>query len=302
MPADTAVDLAALLPSWKLALQADRKSRQTVDAYTTGVRLFLEWCAAHGHAPALDRTTVRTWVTSLLDGGAAPATARTRQMALKRFSAWLLDEGEIDVDPIRDVKPPKLDVKVVEGLTDEQCAALVKACQGREFIDRRDEAVARLLIETGMRAGEVLGLTVVDVDVTRGLAVIQRGKGGKGRIVPFGPQVARSIDRYLRLRRSHRLAHTEALWLGGGGQRFGYHGLDVAMKRRAAVAGITGFHLHLLRNTAATRWLAAGGSENGLMAVAGWSSREMLDRYTRASASDRAAAEARKLDLGNLGV
>ena len=149
---------------------------------------------------------------------------------------------------------------MVEGLTDQQCADLVKACQGKEFIDRRDEAVARLLIETGMRAGEVLGLTVEDIDLTRGLAVVRRGKGGKGRVVPFGPQVARSIDRYLRMRRSHRLAHTEALWLGGGGQQFRYHGLDVAMKRRAELAGIKGFHLHLFRNTAATRWLAAGGS------------------------------------------
>ena len=78
------VDLSALLPSWKLALQADRKSKQTVDAYTTGVRLFLEWCAEHGHAAVLDRQTVRTWVKELLDGGAAPAPARTRQMALKR--------------------------------------------------------------------------------------------------------------------------------------------------------------------------------------------------------------------------
>lgn len=296
------VDLAALLPSWKLALQADRKSRQTVDSYTTGVRLFLEWCADNGHAAALDRVLVRTWITDLLDGGAAPATARSRQMSLKRYSAWLLEEGETEVDRIRDLMPPKLDTKVVHGLTDEQCAALVKACQGKEFIDRRDEAVARLLIETGMRAGEVLGLTVEDVDVQRGLAVVRRGKGGKGRVVPFGPQVARSIDRYLRMRRSHRLVHTDALWLGGGGQQFRYHGLDVAMKRRATIAGVPGFHLHLLRNTAATRWLAAGGSENGLMAMAGWSSREMLDRYTKASASDRAAVEARGLNLGDLGV
>ena len=110
------VDLSALLPSWKLALQADRKSKQTVDAYTTGVRLFLEWCAEHGHAAALDRQTVRTWVRGLLDGGAAPATARTRQMALKRYSPWLLDEDEIDVDLIRDLKRPKL-VRVPGALT-----------------------------------------------------------------------------------------------------------------------------------------------------------------------------------------
>ena len=223
-------------------------------------------------------------------------------MAVKRFSAWLLEEDETDVDLILNLKPPQLDVKVVEGLTDEQCAALVRSCQGKQFVDRRDEAVVRLMLETGLRAGEVLGLTVEGVDVARGLAVVERGKGGKGRIVPFGPEVARSLDRYLRLRRSHRLAHTSALWLGGGGQQFRYHGLDTALKARAQAAGITGFHLHLLRNTAARRWLAAGGSEGGLMSVAGWSTRAMLDRYVRASASDRAAAESRGLDLGALGV
>ena len=51
-----------------------------------------------------------------------------------------------------DLAPPKLDTTVVERLSDEQCAGLIKACQGKLFIDRRDEAIARLMIETGMRA------------------------------------------------------------------------------------------------------------------------------------------------------
>lgn len=301
MPTET-VDLGALLPSWKLALLADRKSPQTIDSYTTGVRLFLQWCSQHGQFATLDRNMVRSWIADLLDGGAAPATARSRQMSLKRFSAWLVEEGELDSDPLRDLKPPKLDSKVVERITDEECARLIKACQGKLFIDRRDEAIARLMIETGLRAGEVIGLTVGDVDLARGLVVVKRGKGGKGRVAPFSPQVARSVDRYIRMRRAHRLAHTECLWLGDNGQTFGYHGLDVAMKRRAKGAGLNNFHLHLLRHTAASRWLTAGGSEGGLMAVAGWSSREMLDRYTKATASDRAAAEARKLNLGDFGV
>lgn len=78
------VNLAALLPSWKLALEADCKSHQTVDSYITGVRLFLKWCAETATAPVLERQIVRQWVKSLQDGGAAPATARSRQMALKR--------------------------------------------------------------------------------------------------------------------------------------------------------------------------------------------------------------------------
>ena len=79
-----------------------------------------------------------------------------------------------------------------------------------------------------------------------------------------------------------------------------YYGLHSALKYRAQLAGLPKFHPHLLRHTAASRWLAAGGSEGGLMAVAGWSTRDMIDRYTSATASERAAAEARNLGLGEI--
>ena len=57
---------------------------------------------------------------------------------------------------------------------------------------------------------------------------------------------------------------------------------------------------HVLRHTAATRRLAAGGSVGGLMAVAGWTRRDMIDRYTAATAAERAADEARTHGLGDL--
>jgi integrase len=102
--------------------------------------------------------------------------------------------------------------------------------------------------------------------------------------------------------KGHRLAATPALWLAetGGGERLSYHGLRVALLARARAAGIDGFHVHKLRHTFASRWLGSGGSEGGLMSLAGWRSREMLDRYSRATAADRATAEARSLNLGDL--
>ena len=292
-------DLPALLPSWLVHLRAERRSPLTVESYLIGVRLFLRYCEAEGIPAVLNRATVNAFTAELLTTG-QPATARARQMALKRFSAWLLDEGEISRDELLGLKPPKLDTKVVPRLSDDQCRALIKACTGRDFIDRRDEALVRLMLETACRAGEVVDMAAADVDAVAGAAIIRRGKGGAGRVVPFGPQTGRAIDRYLRLRRAHRLAESPALWLGGGGQRFGYHGLRVALKARAELAGIADFHPHVLRHTAAQRWLSSGGSEGGLMSVAGWSRRDMLDRYTRATAAERAAEEARRLNLGDL--
>jgi site-specific recombinase XerD len=293
-------DLAALVPSWELSLRAEHKSPQTVKSYGDSVRGFIRWCDENGHVPGIDRELIKGFVAALLDNGAEPATARARQLGVRRFSAWLEEEGEIDSDPLLGLRPPKLDAKMTESLTDDQLRNLIKVCSGKDFRDRRDEAVVRLMAETGIRAGEVLNLTVDDVDLARGLVRVRRGKGGKGRAAPIGSQTARAIDRYVRARRTHRLADTSALWLGDRGQSIKYYGLRMALQKRADAAGIKGFHLHLLRHTAASRWLAAGGSEGGLMAVAGWSSRDMIDRYTRSTAADRAAAEARGLGLGEL--
>ena len=156
------------------------------------------------------------------------------------------------------------------------------------------------MMETGARAGEVVLIDLADVNLPAGVAIVRRGKGGKGRSVPFGPQTTKALDRYIRSRRTHRLAATDALWLGNRGKSFSYDALHKTLAMRATVAGIAGFHPHRLRHTAAHRWLAAGGSEGGLMAVAGWTRPDMLLRYTKAQAEHRAADEARKLNLGDL--
>jgi integrase/recombinase XerD len=293
-------ELQVLLPSWELFLRAERKSPATVKSYGDGVRRFLEWCAANDRPAELSRANLTGFIAYLLEQGAEPATARTRHLAVRRFSAWLTEEGEQATDPLLGLKGPKIDTKVVEPLTDVQLKSLIAACAGRDLRDKRDEAIVRFMMETGTRAGEVVALDVADVDLAAGIAIVRRGKGGKGRVVPFGPMTGRAIDRYLRERRSHRLAATPDLWVGDRGKRFEYQALHKTLKDRAARAGIEGFNPHKLRHTAAHRWLAAGGSEMGLMAVAGWARPDMLLRYTKAQASARAAEEARKLNLGDL--
>lgn len=293
-------DLVGLMPSWQLALRAANRSPRTITTYTTGVKSFLAWCDRAGAPAELSKANVQGWLADLLDGGAQPATPTTWLGALKRYAAWLEEEGEIPTNPLLAVKPPKRDHKVTNALTDEQLKMLLNTCKGKTFRDRRDEAIIRLMAETGLRASEVIDLQISDVDLTRGLLVVRKGKGAKGRYAPFSPQVATTLDRYIRLRRNHVDTEVTQLFVGNHVRTFSYWALAQTLRRRARGAGIEGFHVHLMRHTAATRWLRAGGSEAGLMAVAGWSSRQMIDRYTGASASERAADEARTLNLGNL--
>ena len=296
-----AVDISALVDSFDISLQSARRSGETRKIYLSSVRRYLQWCADHDYPAQIDRGQVSAWIAHVLASGATDSTARARLAGVRQFSKWLAAEGEIDSDPLLRLNTPKRDISVTPVLTADQLRDLFKACEGKSLRDRRDEAIVRLMAETGMRAGELIALELDDIDPVRGLVVIRRGKGGKGRIAPFGPQTAKALDRYIRLRRGHPGAHSKALWLGARThQPLGGHGLRVTLPERAEIAGIKGFHPHVLRHTFAGRWMAAQGTEGGLMSVAGWSSRDMLDRYARATASQRAADEARRLELGNL--
>ena len=303
-----ASELLPLIPSWVIHLRAERKTDGTIKTYLDGARPYLDWCEREDVDP-LARPSLERWTAGLLDAGRSASTAKTRMQAVRHFVRWLADEGEIETNPFLQMRPPKVDQPIVPVLTEAQLAALIRACEPTRpdertglpsLRHRRDEAVVRLMIETGMRAGEVIGLELDDVDLAENVAVVRRGKGGKGRTVPFGPKAAKAIDRYLRVRRLHRLADDPRLWLGDRGRALAYNGLYWALGERAKAAGISDFHPHMLRHTSADRWLAKGGSETGAMAMHGWSSPEMLQRYGRANRERRAIDEARRLDLGDL--
>lgn len=301
----TTDDAHALLPQWQATMRAEAKSPGTVDTYTHGLNAYLIWCVGTGEPP-LNRTSMTTWISAMLDAGAAPGSARIRQLGVRRFVAWLIAAGYIPIDPFAGIKGPRQTQKLVTPLTDEQLRALIATCStpthrpDEPLHHRRDEAIIRMMFETGIRIGETIALQVDDVDLEAGRVTVHRGKGGRGRVIPIGPATSAALRAYLAHREHHRCADSPNLWLGERGAEFGYDGLSKALRRRATLAGISGFHPHKLRHTAAHRWLAAGGSESGLMAIAGWTRTDMLVRYTRARASERAAAEAARLNLGAL--
>ena len=216
-------------------------------------------------------------MASQADGEAS--TARLRLTALELLARWLAAEEGFDADPILAVKPPKLDQRSVADLSENEIARMLKACDGTALRDRRDKAVLVLAAETGLRAAELLALDVTHVDVVSCVLHVRRGKGGKGRRVKFSQGAAAILDRYLRCRRQSGYPAGEGpLWVSQRG-RLSYTGLVHSLKPRATSAGVSGFHLHRLRHSAAVRWLRSGGTETGLMAHAGWTSNTMIGRW-----------------------
>lgn len=289
------LDLADLRDSWLTELRGQRKSPSTLRAYRLGVDTFLRFCAADGRPAELTKASTIAWLAAMTDKSASSAQLWLR--SIKLFAKWLAVEEGFDADPILAVRPPRLDQKVVPHLPDSAVQAILRTCTGTELRDRRDKALVVLFTETGLRAAEMLALDVADVSVADCVLTVRRGKGGKGRRSKFSPQCAAVLDKYLRARRKAGYPASEGrLWVGTHGP-LTYSGLKNTLTRRAEAAGVTGFHIHRLRHTAAVRWLRAGGSEGGLMAQSGWQSRTMIDRYVRSASEDLAAGEFDRLDL-----
>lgn len=284
----------ALLGSWELSLHG--KSPETRGLYLRVARWFTDWLdtegwpqEAVGDLLAVRRQDAEAWFASQRAAGLAPATLRSRWIALRSLYNWLTEEEEIEANPMAKVKMPKANPKPIEVVGTDDLTALLKACQGTAFQDRRDMALVRYLAATGSRLAETTALDVGDIDLRRRVAYIAHGKGDRARFARFDAATATAIDRYLRVRGRHRLSNRPALWLGRDG-RYTRSGVQIMLDRRAAAAGIGHIHPHQLRHTFADRYLRNGGTEGDLQQLGGWESAEVMRRYGSARAVDRALA------------
>ena len=294
--------LESLLKSFRRVLKVQGRADRTAVVYGQSIEFYARWLESEGMAPDLSNLTrenVLQWLESLRDRGLASGTVSTRWKGMRRFVNWLLAEGIIGKDVLAGVIVEQPEAPPVPILSDEELAALLSACRGRSFNDRRDECIVRLLIDCGLRVSELCGLDVDDVDIDAETLIVT-GKGSRPRRGYFGSKTSVALDRYIRERRKHRHASSAALFLSERG-RLTADGVRGRLKVRAERAGLdpATVHPHRFRQTHAHDFLISGGQERDLKRLLGWRSDKMLERYGASAADVRAREAARRLRRGD---
>jgi integrase/recombinase XerC len=299
--------------SWLRALRAEGASRNTLEIYSSAVDRFIEYLRDH-HRPTdvtkIRREDVQGFLTHLQDTR-SQATAHNRFRALRALLNYCSDGGDertlrreplgiIDRSPMRRMAAPKLDDVPIPLLAPEQVDLLwhVTERPGKDFTKRRDAAMIRMFLASGIRAGEMATLRLEDVDLNAQQLTVG-GKGRKWRRVPYSGAAAVALDRYLAVRPQSKWAsRSDRVWLGIKGHMT-RSGVQQMLERVGKQTEIPDLHPHRLRHTFVDACFTEGMSEGEVMALMGWSSTAMCRRYASARRSQRAITTYHRLGIGD---
>jgi integrase/recombinase XerC/integrase/recombinase XerD len=213
------------------------------------------------------------------------STVHGHVRSLRAFFGWLVREGLVEANIAKDLKPPKITKKVVSTLSDEEIVTILNTLNLHNHSQGRNQTILILLLDTGLRIGELINLKIEDIHMNEGfLKVI--GKGRKERIVPIGTSAQKVLQRYIfRYRPKPAYPLINNVFLSVNGKPVTENSIKLMFARIARISGVNRLHAHLCRHTFATRFLMNGGDVFSLQQILGHSTLEMVRRYVTLASS-----------------
>jgi integrase/recombinase XerC len=173
-------------------------SANTVAAYERDVVQFFRFAgrAKVVDPAAVDSLLLRRFLAQLRTRGFAASSVARKAAALRACFRLLVRRGLVPSNPAADLGAPRGPRRLPVVLKQRQVEALLARPEAVDPVGLRDRAILELLYATGMRVGELCGLTLGDVDLHGDVARVH-GKGGKQRLVPFGEPARQALHAYL---------------------------------------------------------------------------------------------------------
>jgi integrase/recombinase XerC len=279
---------AAALRNWSETqlLAVEGKSPHTAAAYASDLRLFLAWAEERGSrgADAWVLPVMRAYLSVLTTRGAKPSSVIRKVAALRSFGRYMARRGLIAADPASRLVLPRKGGRLPRFIPEPEIQRLLNGPWGGEARDLRDHAILEVLYGTGMRLGELVGLDRQDLDLSAGTARVL-GKGGKERMVCFGPPAAEALRVYLKASRGPKARESgQAVFTGPSGKRISPR----TVQRRVAghlgrLARAGGASPHALRHSFATHLLDRGAEIRAIQELLGHASLGTTQVYTHVS-------------------
>lgn len=235
----------------------------TIVNYLADLKTFARWHAdAKGAAYSLLELTpddIREYRCHMQTNEEwAPATINRRLQAVRKFYGFAMETGLTESNPASEVQLiPRPGPNLPRSLTPEEVTSLLQAVQGgRPSLVKRDYAIIQLLLQTGIKLGELTRLRLSDVQLQgdgEGSLLVGEGDGNKGRQVPLSSLACAALRDYLRVRPPS--ASTENLFLSQEGSCISRRTVQRLIRVYTKAAGLEDVSAHVLRHTFAVSTL-----------------------------------------------
>jgi len=222
--------------------------------------------------------------------GWSPATINRRLQAIRKFYSFAMETGLTGSNPASEVQfTPMPESNSPRALDSEEVARLLEAVQGgRPSLVKRDYAIIQLLLQTGIKLGELTSLRLSDVqllDDGRGGLLVGGGDGNRSRQIPLDSLACAALRDYLEVRPSLRLGSAQALdgadslFLSQGGGCISRRTVQRLVSVYAKAAGLEDVSTHVLRHTFAVSTLADTGDVSLVSRLLGHRCLETTAKY-----------------------
>ncbi|MDT7953836.1 MAG: tyrosine-type recombinase/integrase [Acetobacteraceae bacterium] len=286
--------MAAFLAS----LAHDDLAPATLRGYRYDLRHFLAWHGTVQDKPfaleGLADYELIAYRQHMVAAGRRPATVNRRLDALRRLCRWACGTGALGADAAGNVRPMRtVRNRQPGGLTDIETHALLRAAGASSHgLAARNYALVQIMLQAGLRVGEVAGLTIADVSMgdRSGSVRIRQGKGLKARDVPLNATVRRALKQHLEQRRAP--GKSAALFTSSRETAMPVRSIQAVIASLARRARLTRLSAsaHTLRHTFALGYLRDNpGKLVELASLLGHESLDTTAVYTRPSRDDLAA-------------
>jgi integrase/recombinase XerC len=256
--------------------QRARRSSHTVRAYQSDLAFLSEHLDGELD---LDPEKLRAYLRSRQ---VSPVTRSRRLSVLRSFAKDLIRRGIIQEDPTVTLESPYRRKKLPKALTTAQIGSLLEG-EAPGKTPYRDQAMLELLYGSGLRAAELSGLNLDDLDLT-GQTLQIRGKGNKERIAFFGNPAEAAVRRYLLAERISHQGPDKPLFTNREGKRLTTRTIQNVMKRWSRDKGIEGHATpHTLRHSFATHLLDNATDLKTVQQLLGHESLATTQIYTHVS-------------------
>jgi len=250
----------------------DGLAANTLAAYRRDLTLYAKWLAATQERSLNDSVESDLHAHGVARHAGSKATTANRRLSVfKRYFHWALRERLVAADPTLRLTSARQPMRVPRTLSEAQVEALLRAPDIETPLGSRDRAMLELMYASGLRVSEIVTLKSVHVDLVDG-ALHVTGKGSKERLVPFGEEARRWLERYMSGARAPILSgqSSDALFVTARGRGMTRQRFWMLIKAYARKADITSpLSPHTLRHAFATHLLNHGADLRAVQMLLG---------------------------------